>query len=302
MSGSMTIPFIPVQQIAAPSYVRTQNGHDKESLTQLAENIKAQGLLQPIVVRPIPDDERDSIEQQEGILTPKYRYAVIAGRRRLAAVKLAGLEEIPAIVRDTDEARSYEMEIAENIQREQMTLADTARAVRTLMTIYNNQKTVCTILNKSQAWVSKHLAVTSSKCPAPIMDLMDRGIVGDLETLILLKQIAEMPTAHPDAAATLTRMLRIANAGNMNRQLARDALAKLRAPKAPPAPSPAVTRQTTTRVVTPEGTHTGTEVTADPKTEFTVILPIDCLELLERAGGAEWLAGYLRGTYGDANA
>lgn len=278
---AINVQLIPVNSIAAPSFVRTSNGHDKESLTQLADSIKSRGLLQPIVVRPISTNEGDEMPQ-EGL-----SWVIVAGRRRLAAFKLAGLPEIPALITDTDEASSYELEIAENIQREQMTLADTARAVRTLMTIYNNQKKVCEILSKSPAWVSKHLAVTSSKTPQEIKDLMDRGLVTDLETLMLLKQIAEMPTAHPTAAATLTRMMRIANEGNMNRQIARDALAKLKAPAQQVATTTTAGTQTvTTRRTVDLGAGEQAHV-YDPAVEFSVALPIDVIEAFQRLGAPQ---------------
>jgi ParB/RepB/Spo0J family partition protein len=257
------IGMIDLNKIAAPSFVRQQNGHDKESLTQLSNSIQTHGLLQPIVVRPGGEDDKPA------------EWVVIAGRRRLAACKLAKLDAIPAIVIETDEARSYEMEIAENIQREQMTLADTARAVRTLMTIYNNQKRVCEILNKSPAWVSKHLSVTSSTCPTVVQEMLDGGVVTDLETLNLIKAIAETPASNPHAFSTLQRMVTLAAAGNMNRQVARDALAKLRAPEVQP-----VSITTTT-----EGSTTTTTTTPPQRStlpyegnKYIVEVPIACLE------------------------
>jgi ParB family chromosome partitioning protein len=280
---TITVQLLPITSVAVPSHVRTQNGYDKESIGQLAASINQHGLLQPIVVRPATDDDKPA------------EWVIVAGRRRIAACKLAGMTEVPALVTQTDEAKAYELEIAENIQREQMTLADTARAVRTLMTIYDNAKKVGEVLNKSAAWVSKHLAVTSSKCPAAVLDLMDRGIVTDLETLILLKQVAEMPTSNIAAAQTMTRMLRIAHEGNMNRQIARDALAKLKAPASPAPITPTVAKLTTTRTVAPEGTFTGNPpMTADPEKEFTVILPIDLLALVEMKGGTDWIIGIIK--------
>jgi ParB/RepB/Spo0J family partition protein len=291
--SAIEVKMIPVNTIAAPSYVRTQNGHDKESLQQLADSIKAHGLLQPIVVRPMAEggEEINGVTFSDG-------WVVVAGRRRLAAFKLAKLDEIPALVTATDEARSYELEIAENIQREQMTLADTARAVRTLMTIYNDAKTVGRIVNKSPAWVSKHLALTASNMPSALVDIMDRGLVSDLETLGLLRQIALVPASNPAAASTLTRMLRIANEGNMNRQIARDALAKLRSPAQEVTAPPSVARVTRTSIVQPGGN----EEQGDPTTHFTIELPIEVLEALERITArldkpsasilAEWITEY----------
>lgn len=261
--SAIQVQMIPVAAIAAPSFVRVSNGHDKDSLAQLADSIKTHGLMQPIVVRPATEEEAPA------------QWVTIAGRRRLAAFKLAKLDEIPALVTETDEARSYELEIAENIQREQMTLADTARAVRTLMTIYNNAKKVGEIVNKSPAWVSKHLAVTASNMPSALVDLMDRDVVSDLETLNLLRQIAMVPASNPEAAPTLTRMLRIAHAGNMSRAIARDALAKL---KAPPVTSPAPT--TVTKTTTGGSVTTTAPAEVDPATHFTVALPIYMLEIV----------------------
>ncbi|HXC40745.1 MAG TPA: ParB/RepB/Spo0J family partition protein [Burkholderiales bacterium] len=265
--SSIAVQMLPIATISAVSYVRQQNGHDKESLSQLAASISQHGLLQPIVVRPEAD--------AAGIVTPD-RWIVIAGRRRLAACKLAGLDHIPALVTDTDEARSYEMEIAENIQREQMTLADTARAVRTMMAIYDNARKVATILNKSPAWVSKHLSVTSSKCPPAVADLMDRGIVTDLETLILLRQIAETPVSNPAAAPTMTRMLRIAHEGNMNRQIARDALLKLRSPAPSTPPALVKTRDATFKAVQPAAPPNDDA----PATSFCPSLPVEYFQKL----------------------
>lgn len=277
---------LPINQIAAPSNVRISNGHDKESLSQLAESIKTHGLIQPIVVRM---RQPDDVETGEESIPPKL-YVVIAGRRRLAACKLAKMDEIAAIVSETDEAKSYELEIAENIQREQMTLADTARAVRTLMLIHDSAKKVGAILNKSPAWVSKHLAVTSHNFPATIAELLDRNIVQDLETLLLLRQIAEFPAGHPNAVATLTRMLRVAHDGNMNRQIARDALAKLKEPNRPAQPA-----APSKLVRTPQVLEQRAEDEETPTTTFVVELPIAYLETLESLGGANWIIEQIKG-------
>lgn len=272
--SAIEVKLIPVDSIAAPSLVRFATGHDKESLSQLAASIKRQGLLQPIVVRP-------------GDGTDDYgpgAWIIVAGRRRLAAFKLAGLTEIPALISGTDEAAAYEAEAAENLHRQDMSIAEKATYVRTLMTIYNNAKKVCEIVAKSPAWVSKMLSITDSKNPSEISDLLDRGIVEDLETLLLLRQIALMPASHPDAARTLTRMLKIAHDGNMTRQIARDALAKLKAPAGAPSPSATITTTTTGG-----GKSERVEILIDPETEFHVTLPIDLLEAFESLGGKDWL-------------
>lgn len=270
------IQALPIGTITATSNIRLSNGHDKESLSQLAESIKMHGMLQPILVRV--NDESDG-----------HGYTVITGRRRLAASKLAGLETVPAIISETDEAKAYELEIAENIQREQMTLGDTARAVRTLMLIHDNAGKVGKIVNKSPAWVSKHLTITSSTVATPVAELLDRNIVGDLATLLMLNQIAKMQ--HPDAARTLNHLLKIAHEGNMNRQIAQDALARLKTPKGLTPPEDSTTRTLHTKTQLQQITE---QTGNDPRTTFTIEVPIGYLETFEATGGVGWLIEQLK--------
>lgn len=286
------VKLIPINQIAAPSLVRTTNGHDKESLQGLANSIKQHGLLQPIVIRPASGEEQDEQQADQGHAQP---WIMVAGRRRLAACKLAGMNEVPALVGDADAAKAYELEALENIQRENLSLVDTARAVRMLMMSYDDQRTVAKILGKSPAWVSKHLAVTAGSCPAVIKDMLDREVVTDLETLLYLKSIAEIEKARDvnDAGGpTWARMLRIVNAGNMNRQIARDALASLKAPKPQPQ------RVTVTENPTVTEQHIDqpslVAIDTDPKTTFVISLPINLMATFEQLGGITWLEKHLR--------
>lgn len=293
---SAEVQLIPINTIAAPSLVRTTNGHDKESLQGLAQTIKEYGLLSPILIRPAEPDEDLTNEGKDGPAS-QFAWVVVAGRRRLAACKLAGLDVVPALVGDMDQTKAYEMEALENIQRENLSLLDTARAVRMLMMTYDDQRKVAQIMGKSAAWVSKHLTITSGTCPAVIKDMLDRQLVTDLETLLYLKSIAEIEKARDvdDAGGpTWTRMLRIIKEGNMTRQIARDALAGLKAPKPQgqrvhvTQDGPTVTQQ---RIVPPSLVG----IDSDPKTAFTVALPIDLLAAFEQLGGASWLEQHLRG-------
>lgn len=294
------VKLIPINTIATPSLVRTTNGHDKESLEGLAATIKEYGLLSPILVRPATDSDEETVQTRDAKGTPfttNATWVIVAGRRRLAACKLAGLDVVPAMVGDLDQGRAYELEALENIQRENLSLLDTARAVRMLMMSYDDQGKVSQIMGKSRAWVSKHLTVTSGTCPAVIKDLLDREIVTDLETLLYLKSIAEIEKARDvdDAGGpTWTRMLRILKDGNMTRVIARDALASLKTPKpegqrlSVTESGPSVSQQ---RIIPPSLIG----IDSDPKTAFTVALPIDLLAAFEQLGGASWLESHLRG-------
>jgi ParB family transcriptional regulator, chromosome partitioning protein len=90
-----------------------------ETLQELADSIKAQGLVQPILVRPVGD--RVPGESQ--------RYEIIAGERRWRAAQMAGLAEIPAVIRDVPDEAAVSMALIENIQREDLNPLEEARAL-----------------------------------------------------------------------------------------------------------------------------------------------------------------------------
>ena len=90
----------------------------QESLEELADSIRAQGVVQPIVVRP---------------LGPGAGYEIIAGERRWRAAQLAGLQSIPAVVRDVPDEAAVAMALIENIQREDLNPLEEARALERLI-------------------------------------------------------------------------------------------------------------------------------------------------------------------------
>ena len=94
-----------------------------ESLSELADSIKARGLVQPILVRPLP--HRNPGESQ--------RYEIIAGERRWRAAQMAGIAEIPAVIRDVNDEAAVAMALIENIQRENLNPLEEARALERLI-------------------------------------------------------------------------------------------------------------------------------------------------------------------------
>ena len=90
---------------------------DDEALLALAESVRARGILQPIVVRPLPGGT----------------YELIAGERRLRAAKIAGLDRVPAVVRATEEAERLELALIENMARQDLNAVEEARACATLV-------------------------------------------------------------------------------------------------------------------------------------------------------------------------
>jgi ParB family transcriptional regulator, chromosome partitioning protein len=104
-------------ELIRPNPKQPRREFDGESLLALSESIKARGLLQPLVVRPLPGGS----------------YELIAGERRLRAAKLAGLEQLPSIVRETKEGERLELALIENMAREDLNPIDEARACATLV-------------------------------------------------------------------------------------------------------------------------------------------------------------------------
>ena len=99
-----------------PGKYQPRTAMDPERLEELAASIRAQGVIEPIVVRAVGD-----------------RYELIAGERRWRATQLAGLPEIPALVRDVDDRAVVAIALIENIQREELTPLEEAQALKRLI-------------------------------------------------------------------------------------------------------------------------------------------------------------------------
>ena len=123
-----------------------------ETLQELADSIKAQGVIQPIVVRPIDGPHGD--DQGAG----HARYEIIAGERRWRAAQLAGLHEIPAVVRRVADEAAIAMALIENIQRENLNPLEEARALDRLITEFEmTHATAAEAVGRSRAAVSNLL-------------------------------------------------------------------------------------------------------------------------------------------------
>ena len=126
-----------------PNRNQPRKNFNQEALEELAESIKEYGLIQPIIVT-----------EKEGY------YSIIAGERRWRACKLAGLEEIPVIVREDDEKKNNEIALIENIQREDLNPFEKALGIKNLMNAYGlTQEEVAKKLGKSRSAVANTIRV-----------------------------------------------------------------------------------------------------------------------------------------------
>ncbi len=118
--GEDTLREIPVELLQRGQY-QPRVDMRQDSLEDLAASIKAQGVVQPIVARPIPSPGREQ------------RYEIIAGERRWRAAQMAGLADIPAVVREIPDEAAIAMALIENIQREDLNPLEEARALDRLI-------------------------------------------------------------------------------------------------------------------------------------------------------------------------
>ncbi|MBE5804400.1 MAG: ParB/RepB/Spo0J family partition protein [Clostridiales bacterium] len=130
----------------------------EESIAQLAQSIREQGVLQPILVTP----------QNGG------RYRIVAGERRWRASRAAGLDKVPVIVRDLDVIQQMEIALIENLQREDLNPIEVAQGIRSLMQQCGyTQETVANRLSKSRPAVANLLRLLT--LPEEVIELVRQG-------------------------------------------------------------------------------------------------------------------------------
>lgn len=151
---------LPVELIQRGKYQPRTDMHE-DALQELAESIKAQGVMQPIVVRPVPGD----------------RYEIIAGERRWRATQIAGLDTIPAVIRLVGDESAIAMSLIENIQRENLNPIEEAMALKRLQEEFElTQQEVAEAVGKSRTTVTNLLRLMSLSHDVRLM--LERG---DLE-------------------------------------------------------------------------------------------------------------------------
>ena len=140
-AASGTLRQLPVDLIQRGRY-QPRSDMRTESLEDLASSIRAQGVVQPVVVRPVGEG----------------RYELIAGERRWRAAQLAGLHEVPAVVRDVPDEAAVAMALIENIQRENLNPLEEARALQRLVDEFGlNHQGAADAVGRSRATVSNLL-------------------------------------------------------------------------------------------------------------------------------------------------
>lgn len=156
-----------------------------DELDELAASIRALGVVQPVVVRPLPSTSQATAEQAAvwadtpgDHVAAGSRYELIAGERRLRAARLAGLERIPALIRPADEVASLEIAVAENVAREDLNSIEEAHAYAALVDEFGlTHERVAELVGRSRAAVSNILR---------LLDLPD-----DVQRMVELGELSE---------------------------------------------------------------------------------------------------------------
>ncbi|WP_316572301.1 ParB/RepB/Spo0J family partition protein [Neobacillus sp. YIM B06451] len=159
-----------------PNPYQPRKHFEPEAIEELKESIQEHGILQPLVVRK-------SIKG----------YEIVVGERRFRAAKLAGLETVPAVVRDLSEQQMMELAVLENLQREDLSPIEEAAAYQTLMEKLNlTQEEVAKRLGKSRPHVANHIRLLS--LPKQIQELISKGTIsmGHGRALLGLRQKAKL--------------------------------------------------------------------------------------------------------------
>jgi ParB family chromosome partitioning protein len=173
------LKMIPVGNIQAGKYQPRRHWND-EALDELAASIKAQGLIQPVVVRAIGKD----------------KYELIAGERRWRAAQRAQLSELPAIVKDVPEQSVLAMALIENIQRQELTPLEEAQALGRLIDEFDlTHQQAADAVGRSRASVSNLLRLM--ELPASIKQMLDEGKLemGHARCLLTLQASIAEPLA-----------------------------------------------------------------------------------------------------------
>lgn len=178
---------IPVDQICRGRY-QPRREMDNEALEELANSIRAQGVMQPIVIRPVESG-----------------YEIIAGERRWRAAQLAGLDAIPAVIRDVPDEAAIAMALIENIQRENLNPVEEAVALSRLQQEFElSQQEVAEAVGKSRSAVANLLRLLNL-CDE-VKTFLERGDIemGHARALLPLSEHLQIEAAREVVAKGLS--------------------------------------------------------------------------------------------------
>jgi ParB family chromosome partitioning protein len=164
------ILMLPITTLKAGPF-QPRTNFNEQYLQELAVSIKENGVISPIIIR-----------------STDKGYEIIAGERRWRASKLAGLKEVPVIIKNISDQKALEVSIVENVQRQDLTPIEEAEAIKRLMNEFNySHENISTVLGKSRSHVTNLLRLL--KLPSEVQEMLSKGEIsmGHARSLVTLE-------------------------------------------------------------------------------------------------------------------
>jgi ParB family chromosome partitioning protein len=185
---------LAVTQLQAGKY-QPRTRMDEGGLNELAASIRTQGIMQPILVRPVGQDKTSGL----------VKYEIIAGERRFRAAQIAGLEQIPVLVRDVDDQAAAAMALIENIQREDLNPLEEAQGIQRLITDFSfTHEQAATAVGRSRSAVSNLLRLINLAAPVQTMLMAGDIDMGHARALLAVDAATQITLANLVVAKRLS--------------------------------------------------------------------------------------------------
>jgi len=199
------IAYLPIMSLI-PGQYQPRRTFSAETITELADSIRQQGLLQPLVVRALESDH----------------FEIIAGERRWRACQQLGMSQVPVLIRQVNDETAIALALIENLQREDLSAMDQARAMQRLLTDFGlSHQQIAEILSKSRAAVSNHLRLLNLS--TEVQAFLEQGSLdmGHARSLLTLtdkeqKRIANLVVAKGLSVRETERLVNAAKATKAN--------------------------------------------------------------------------------------
>ena len=199
-----------------PGRYQPRTRMDESALQELADSIRQHGVMQPILVRPLPE----------------HRYEIIAGERRFRAAQLAGLDEVPVLVREVPDEKALAMALIENVQREDLNPLEEAQAIRRLLDEFGySHEQAAEAIGRSRSATSNLLRLLNLAEPVQALLLAGDLDMGHARALLGLDRASQLMLAHEVVERQLTV-----------RETEKRVLQQQRASSADPAAAPSARR------------------------------------------------------------
>ncbi len=193
---AMTSPGLPASLRLAdlvPGQYQPRTRMDEGALYELAESIKAQGIMQPILVRRLTSGPNDG------------KYEIIAGERRFRAAKLAGLDSVPVLVRDVPDEAAAAMSLIENIQREDLNPLEEAQGLNRLVKEFGlTHELAAQAVGRSRSAASNLLRLLNLADPVQTMLMAGDIDMGHARALLALDRATQITAANQIAAKKMS--------------------------------------------------------------------------------------------------